>query len=62
MTNIPPDIAAEVADVSGEFVAAERIVLDYVQGTGPKDAAKLTALRKEFSAVVNKLAQRVKRK
>ncbi len=62
VTNIPQDIAAEVADISGEFVAAERIVLDYVQGDGAKDPKKLTELRKEFSAVVNKLTQRVKRK
>jgi regulator of RNase E activity RraA len=62
VTNIPPAIAAEVADISGEFVQAERIVLDYVQGTGPKQPAKLVELRKEFSAVVAKLTQQVKRK
>jgi regulator of RNase E activity RraA len=62
VTSIPPAIAAEVADISGEFVAAERIVLDYVQGMGPKEPSKLVALRKEFSAVVARLAQQVTRR
>jgi 4-hydroxy-4-methyl-2-oxoglutarate aldolase len=61
VTNIPLDIAAEVADVAGEFVHAERIILDYVRGPGEKKVAELVARRKEFSAVVKKLSQRVRR-
>ncbi|MEX2186906.1 MAG: RraA family protein [Pirellulales bacterium] len=61
VTNIPLDIAAEVADVAAEFVAAEAIVLDYVRGDGAKKVAELTARRKEFSAVVKKLTDRVRR-
>ena len=61
VTNIPLDIASEVADVSQEFVDAEKIVLDYVNGTGKKTPAGLTAARKEYSAVVAKLTQRARR-
>lgn len=61
VTNIPLDIASEVADISQEFVDAEKIVLDYVNGTGKKTPAGLTAARKEYSAVVAKLTARVKR-
>ena len=61
VTNIPLDIAAEVADIAGEFVDAEKIVLDYVNGRGEKTAAGLSASRKEYSAVVAKLVERVKR-
>jgi regulator of RNase E activity RraA len=62
VTNVPLQIAAEVADVGDEFVAAERIVLDYVQPPGTKSAGELAKRRQEFSAVVNKLTERVRRK
>jgi 4-hydroxy-4-methyl-2-oxoglutarate aldolase len=55
VTNIPLNIAAAVADISAEFIEAEKIVLDYVRGSGVKTAAGLGAARKEFSAVVAKL-------
>ena len=61
VTNIPLDIATEVADISQEFVDAEKIVLDYVNGTGKKTPAGLTAARKEYSAVVAKLTARAKK-
>lgn len=60
VTNIPPTIAAAIADITPEFVAAEGIVLDYVRGPGAKTAAGLAAARKEFSAVVAKLTERAK--
>ena len=62
VTNIPQDIATEIADVSAEFVDAEKIVLDYVLGKGSKSPAGLAAVRKEFSGVVAKLVERIKRK
>jgi 4-hydroxy-4-methyl-2-oxoglutarate aldolase len=62
VTNIPLDIAADVASVTQEFVDAEKIVLDYVNGGGKKTAAALADARKEYSAVVAKLTARVKRK
>jgi regulator of RNase E activity RraA len=62
VTNIPLDIAADVADAAQEFVDAEKIVLDYVNAPGPKTAAGLAAARKEYSAVVATLTDRVKSK
>jgi regulator of RNase E activity RraA len=62
VTNIPIAIATEVADISQEFVDAEKIVLDYVNGTGKKTPAGLSAARKEYGAVVAKLTERVKKK
>jgi regulator of RNase E activity RraA len=62
VTNIPHDIATEVADISQAFVDAEKIVLDYVNGPGRKTATGLTAARKEYGAVVAKLTAQVKRK
>lgn len=59
VTNIPLEIAAEVADVAAEFVAAERIVLDYVQGPGEKTAEGLGGVRGEFSAAVARLQKRI---
>jgi regulator of RNase E activity RraA len=61
VSNIPPEIAAEVADIGDEFVAAEAIMLDYVKGSGPKEIRKYDALRKEFQSVVAKLQQRISR-
>jgi 4-hydroxy-4-methyl-2-oxoglutarate aldolase len=60
VTNIPVEIAAAAADVTPEFVAAEKIVLDYVRSSGPKTPAGLAGARKEFSAVVARLIERVK--
>jgi len=62
VTNIPVDIATEVAEIAQPFVDAEKIVLDYVNGPGTKTSAGLTAARKEYGAVVNRLTESVKRK
>ena len=62
VTNIPPEIVSEVADVAPEFVAAEEIVMHYVKAPGPKNIAKYDELRKEFMSVVKKLTARVARK
>jgi regulator of RNase E activity RraA len=62
VARVPLEVAAEVADVAAEFVAAERIMLDYVQPAGPKDVAEFTRRRKEFTAVVASLSGRVCRK
>lgn len=60
VTNIPPAIAAAVADISAEFVEAEKIVLDYVRGKGAKTTAGFSNARREFGAVVAKLTERAK--
>jgi regulator of RNase E activity RraA len=60
VTNIPLNIAAAVAEISEEFVAAERFVLDYVRGSGSKTPQGLAEARKAFSAVVLQLTERAK--
>jgi 4-hydroxy-4-methyl-2-oxoglutarate aldolase len=55
VTNIPIKIAAQVADLAGPFVDAEKIVLDYAHSPGKKTTAGLVEARDEFIAVVNKL-------
>jgi len=62
VTNIPIEIAAEIADITQEFVDAEGIVLDYVKGPGTKTPQGLAEARREFQAVVKKLTDRVRRK
>ena len=59
VTNIPLEIATEVADLAEELVAAERIVLDYVQTPGEKSVTQFTELFAEFLAVKDKLKQRI---
>lgn len=59
VTNIPLEIAAEVADAADEFVAAERIILDYVQSAGEKSVARFKQLQEEFLSVVAKLKERL---
>jgi 4-hydroxy-4-methyl-2-oxoglutarate aldolase len=61
VTRVPPNIAAAICDIADEFVDSEKIVLDYVRGSGPKTAAGLAERRKEFSAVVAKLTERAKK-
>ncbi|MBP86230.1 MAG: dimethylmenaquinone methyltransferase [Planctomycetaceae bacterium] len=62
VTNIPPEIASEVADIAEDFIDAEAIMLDYVKAPGEKSVAKFDELREEFQAVVAKLKERVLRK
>jgi len=61
VTNLPLDIAAEVADVADEFIAAEEIMLDYVKADGHKTVDKFNELREEFQSVVGTLRERVSR-
>jgi 4-hydroxy-4-methyl-2-oxoglutarate aldolase len=62
ITNIPPELAAETADVSAEFVALEAIIMDYVKGPSEKSLAGFKQVRGQFQAEVAKLKQRVTRK
>ncbi|MFT5526222.1 MAG: 4-hydroxy-4-methyl-2-oxoglutarate aldolase, partial [Pirellulaceae bacterium] len=55
ITNIPIDIATEVADICGDFIKAEEIMLDYVKASGDKTVAKFSDLREEFQAAVAEL-------
>ena len=55
VTGIPVGIAAAVAEVAGEFVAAEAIVLDYLNGPGTKTREGLSQASAEFGSVVDDL-------
>jgi 4-hydroxy-4-methyl-2-oxoglutarate aldolase len=61
VTSIPNEIAAEAADVAGEYIAAERILLDYAQGAGDKSIAELLERRKASGEVMAALRRRVSR-
>ena len=61
VTNIPVEIAEEIAEITPEFLAAEDIMMDYVKGGGEKTVAKFNELREEFQSVVGKLKARVAR-
>lgn len=61
VTNIPLEIAADIADVADEYVAAEKIIIDYVRSAGPKSIDRLAAARDESAAAVAHLRTRVKK-
>jgi regulator of RNase E activity RraA len=61
VTSIPVEIAGEVADVAGEFCQAERIIIDYARGPGPKTMAGLAEARDQFTAAIARLYRRVRR-
>jgi regulator of RNase E activity RraA len=60
VTTIPHDIAAELADVGDEFVAAEGIVISAVREPAVT-VQRLAAARAEMAEVVGKLRSRVAR-
>lgn len=60
VSTIPVDIAAEVADIGDEFVAAEAIILNELR-SGHATAASYAAARKEAGAVMTALRNRVTR-
>ena len=62
VTNIPGEIASEVADAAEEFVAAEQLMLDYVKADGEKTIQRVAELRAEFQERVTQLRRRVARK
>jgi 4-hydroxy-4-methyl-2-oxoglutarate aldolase len=62
VTDIPLDLAVEIADVADEFIAAESHVIDYAKAAGPKDVAELAARRAAMSEAVAKLRRRVSRR
>lgn len=62
VTNIPAEIAAEVADVAGEFVAAERLLIDYARASGEKSIAELVDCRRAMGAAIGELRKRVSRR
>ena len=61
VTNIPIDIAAEVADAAGDFLKLEDIMLDYVKGSGEKTVDGFKERRQQFQAEVAKMKQELSR-
>lgn len=62
VTNIPLEIAADVADASEEFIAAEAHVIGYNRSSGPKSIAELTERQKLMQADVQKIRAKVQKK
>lgn len=61
VTRIPLAIAEAVAEIAPDFVQAERIVLDYVNGPEAKTVAGLAARRQEFGAEVKRLEEQARK-
>jgi regulator of RNase E activity RraA len=61
VTSIPSEIAAEVADATDEFVAAEKILLDYAQSKGEKTIPELLERRKATGQAIGALHRRLSR-
>ena len=61
VSSVPIGIAGEVADAAEEFCRAERIVIDYARGPGPKTVEGLAEAREEFTAALERLHRRVRR-
>ena len=62
VTSIPTELAAEIADVAEEFVAAENHVLEYVKASGAKHVGELAAKRAAMSEAMGALRRRISRK
>ncbi len=61
VTSIPLRIAAAVADLSPEFVAAEKIILDYLRAPGAKTVAGYSAARQEYGRLLRASPRRPRR-
>jgi regulator of RNase E activity RraA len=58
VTNIPLEIASEVASVAAEYVAAEAVILDYVKAGAP-DPERFPQVRQEFVRRIAELGEQV---
>ena len=61
VTQIPKEIAAEVADITDEFMAAESIVMDYVKSDEPKSIDEFHQRMQAMGETVQALRARVSR-
>jgi 4-hydroxy-4-methyl-2-oxoglutarate aldolase len=60
VTNIPIALADAVAELSADFIEAERVLMDYVRGPGRKTVDGFTAARREFAQCTAELAKKAK--
>lgn len=61
VTSIPLEIAAEIPDVAEEYIAAERILLDYAQSGGERSIGQLMERRRATGDAMTKLRRRISR-
>jgi regulator of RNase E activity RraA len=61
VTTIPRDIAADVADVASELIAAEAVLLDALRGE-PPSVQRLREIEAESDECIARLAARVRRR
>ncbi len=61
VTSVPIDLAADVADAADEYIAAERILLDYAQGNEKKTIPELMERRRATGEAMAALRGRVSR-
>ena len=59
VTSIPLEIAVEVAEVAEQYVAAEALVIEYVQATGKKEIAELGERRRAMGEAISAIRHRV---
>jgi regulator of RNase E activity RraA len=62
VTQIPREIADEVADIADEFIAAEAFVMDYVKQDGEKSIQEFRERSKAMRTAMSKLRARVSRR
>lgn len=61
VTSVPAEIATEIPDVARDYVAAERILLDYAQSPGKKTIAEMMERRRAMGEAISALRRRVSR-
>jgi len=62
VTSIPIELAAEIADIADEFIAAEAHIIDFAKSGAPKTITEFAARRAAMSDAVAALRRRVSRK
>ena len=62
VTSIPVEIAAEVAELAGPFVEAERIVIDYARSSASKTLKGLAEARDRFQEAITDLKGRIRQR
>jgi regulator of RNase E activity RraA len=62
VTNIPVELATEIADVAEEYIAAEAFVIQYMKADGPKTIAEFSERRKAMGEAIAAIRRRVSRK
>lgn len=62
VTNVPLEIVSELSDVAEEFLAAEKLVIEYAKSDGHKSLAELMDRRRAMGKAISDIRRRVARK